>query len=117
MPATNAGAAVELDALRGAITHISAHSAAPVEGGASNELTTAPYARQAMSFGAAASKSIDSSVVPGIPVAGGESATHVGFWDALTGGTLLYWIALPSAQTDAADWTLQIDDADISITP
>lgn len=114
MPATIAGAAVQLDALRAAISHVSAHTAAPGDGG-TNEATGAPYVRQAMSFNPASAKNIDSDVVPDIPIPGGVTITHIAFWNASTAGNCLHTIALSSSKTDTEDWILRLDDVDIGL--
>lgn len=86
MPYSTAGKNAMLDAL--GITHVSAHTADPGDTGA-NEVTGGSYARQAITFGAAAAGAIDSSNQPTIPIPGGTTVTHIGFWDALTGGNFL----------------------------
>lgn len=107
MPATETGANLQLNALQDVIGFVSAHTAAPGNSGA-NEASGGVYARQAYAFPEPAASEIDETDDVDIPIPGGVTVTHVGYWDAVSGGTMLYWIALASPQTQANDWVLRV---------
>lgn len=112
MPYTNNGKNTMLDAL--GVTHVSAHTADPGETGL-NEVTGGTYARKSITFNPAASGNLDSSNVPVLDIPAGTTVTHLGYWNALSAGTLL----ASSNITDeifASAGTLTITDADLSIT-
>jgi hypothetical protein len=87
MPHTTAGCNAMLDAI--AVTHASLHSAFPGTTGA-NELSggSPAYARQAVTFGAAANKARTQSGTATFDVPAGSTLRWVGFWTAATGGSL-----------------------------
>lgn len=101
------------------ITHMSLHTAFPAT--AANEVTggTPAYARKAITFEAAAGTetpgSIDVTAAPTFDVPGGTTVASVGFWTALTAGTLMADDDVVS-ETFAAQGTYQLTDADLSIT-
>ena len=110
MPATDAGAAVQLNALRNAITHVAAY----------NGTTETSSARMPYSFPAAATKSINQTADADLPMPNAATANTLRFFTALTGGTEMYYIdlgATSSNPTPGADWTLRVDSAQINITP
>ena len=85
-----------LDSLTGvanttpAITHVSLHTGFPAT--AANEVTggTPAYARLAIAFAAAANGVADDTAVSRVfDVPGGVTVAAVGFWSAVTAGTLL----------------------------
>jgi len=87
MPYTTVAKDLMLNALIGTnpttpITHVSLHTADPLATGA-NEVVggTPPYARQAVTFPAAAGGAINASNQPVFDVPGGVTVTHVGFWN------------------------------------
>lgn len=95
------------------VTHVSAHSADPGETGI-NELTGGTYARKAITFTAAASGNLDSSNVPVIDIPAGAVVTHIGYWSASTGGTLLAVTDIPDESYTNAG-TLTVTDADLDL--
>lgn len=80
MPFTTAGKNQMLDNL--GVTHVSAHTADPGDTGA-NEVSGGSYARQSITFGAAAAGALDSSNTPVIPIPAGTTVTHLGFLDCV----------------------------------
>jgi hypothetical protein len=80
-------------------------SAAPSDTAGGTELTAGGYARQAVTFGAPSGGSprviANTAAVTFGPATGSDwpSATHFGVYTASTAGTLLYWVALPTAKT------------------
>lgn len=71
-----------------ATVYVSLHTAAPGDAGA-NELAGGSYARQAVTFGAAAAKAVANTNVLNFtcPAA---TVTHWALWDALAGGNCLH---------------------------
>lgn len=101
------------------ITHASLHTAFPAT--AANEITggSPAYARKAVTFEAAAGTeaagSLDVSNAPVFDVPGGVTVSSVGFWTALTAGTLM----ADGDVTDeafASQGQYTLNDADFSIT-
>ena len=71
--------------------YLSLHTAAPGETGA-NEVVGAGYARQAVAWGAPTNGvgTNSGTVTVPVPTSGGPFAvTHVGLWDAVSGGNFL----------------------------
>ena len=93
MPYTEAGKNLMLNALAGTnpttpITHASLHTGDPTLG---NEVSggSPAYARKAIGYGAASAGQMedDGDVVFDVPA--GTTVSYVGFYSAITGGTLL----------------------------
>ena len=122
MPYSTAAKNLMLDALRGTnpaapLTHASLHNADPGATGA-NELTggSPAYARQAITFGAAAAGSIDSSTQPVFDVPAGATVAYVGFWSAAVGGTFLGSDPVPNENfTGQGTYTLTDADLDLNL--
>jgi hypothetical protein len=96
MPYTDEGKAVMLDALALVATHAGLHTAVPSTG-SPNELSggSPAYARKAIAWGAAAAGVIDDTAVSRVfDIPAGGSVAYVGFWTALSGGTLLSYDAV-----------------------
>jgi hypothetical protein len=85
-----------LNELASNITHISLHSAFPGTGGTSELTGGSPaYARKAVTWGAAASGVLTTSVAPAaFDVPAGATVGFAGFWSAITAGTFLGSIPL-----------------------
>lgn len=112
MPYTVAGKNQMLDNL--AITHVSAHTADPTDAGL-NEVSGGSYARQSVTYTAATGGAIDSTNTPAIPIPAGTTVTHIGYWSALVGGTMLAFDVLATAETFANEGTLTISDSDLDL--
>lgn len=104
------------DGVAGAITHVSLHTADPGTTG-TNEVSggTPAYARKAIAFSAAAAGVADSSNAPAFDVPAGTTVTHIGFWDALTGGNFLGSGDITD-EAFAAQGVYTLNDADITIS-
>lgn len=126
MGVRNAAKARMLDALAGntvsgsPITHASLHTAYPASSG--NELTggSPAYARKALTFEAVAGTelagSLDVSNAPVFDVPAGSSVAAIGFWTAITAGTIMADSAagggaLKPFNVDAALVTTDVIDA------
>lgn len=71
--------------------YVSLHNGDPGLTGA-NEITGGSYVRKAGSYTAAAAKAVDSDADLewlDMPAVGSPGVTHVGYWDAVTGGNYL----------------------------
>jgi hypothetical protein len=115
MPFTNSGKNAMLDHMASIATHISAHTGAPGESGTS-EVTGGSYARQTNTWNAASAGNLDNSNTPAIPIPAATTVTHLGFWSALSAGTFYGWYELPAAEAFGSAGTLNVTDADLSIT-
>lgn len=114
MPATDEGARVALESLRGAIATVGAFTADPGAGGSvANEVSGGSYARQPMSFNAAASRNLDSLATPSIPIPAGTTVTHLGFFNP--SNAMIWRVALASPQTFSQAGDLDLSDFDISV--
>lgn len=94
---------------------VSLHTADPGETGGS-EVTGGSYARQAGSWAAASAGSIASDTTlnfTGMPV---TTITHVGVYDAVSAGNLIWSGALTASKTTASGDTFQIASGSITIT-
>lgn len=114
MAINDAAKNVMLDALAAAAVFVSAHDADPSTTGA-NELSSSPYAREAITWNAAASGTLDSLSQPMILVAGGDTVAYIGLWSAKTSG-VFYGSADVTDETFTGDGSYTVTDFDISIT-
>lgn len=115
MPYTTEGKNAMLNYLATIATHMGLHTAVPSTA-VPNEVTggSPAYARKANTYNAAAAGSLDNSNTPVFDVPGGVTITHVGFWSALTGGTL-YGYAAVTNETFGAQGTYTATDADLDL--
>lgn len=103
-----------LDHLDTLVTHVSAHTADPGATGL-NEVSGGSYARQSLTFAAAASGNLDSSNQPVIPVPAGTTITHLGLWSALSGGTFYGSVDIVD-ETFASVGQYTVNDLDVNLT-
>lgn len=115
MPYTTEGKNAMLDELAALATHIALHTAVPSTGTPNEVAGGSPaYARKANAWNAAAAGSLDNSNVPVFDVPGSTTVTHVGFWTAVSGGTLLAYAAVTN-ETFGAQGTYTVTDADLDL--
>ena len=90
----------------------------PTDAGTGTEVSGGAYARKAITFGAPSDGVAVSSADVLFPVATASwgTITHIGIYDALTGGNLLFHGVLTNSKTIAADDQLKIAAGDVSIT-
>ena len=84
-----------------AAVYVSLHTGNPGENGA-NEVTGGSYARKAVTFGAVSNKATSNTAAiefPGMPAA---TLTHVGLWDASSGGAFWWGGALATSKAVGA---------------
>jgi hypothetical protein len=121
MPFTTYGRNYMLDSLtvsRSAQTLYAAlHSAQPVEGGASNEISggSPAYARKAVSLAAASSGSRTDTADPVFDVPAGTTVSHVGYYDAASGGNLVAYADVTD-ETFGAQGTYTLTAQTLSLT-
>jgi hypothetical protein len=104
-----------LDALIVVTDYVSAHDADPGATGI-NELASGNYAREAITFSAAAAGAVDSSNQPVIGITSGDTVTHLGLWSAVTVGTFYGSADVTDEGPYGANGTYTVTDFDISIT-
>lgn len=112
MPFTAAGKNVMLNNL--GVTHVSAHTADPTDAGL-NEVSGGTYARQSITYTSASGGAIDSSNIPEVPIPASTTVTHVGYWTAATGGTMVAYDALAISETFNNVGNLTITDSDLDL--
>lgn len=95
------------------ISYISLHTADPGTDG-SNEVTGGSYARQAVTWDAAASGSKASSADITFNVPSGTTITHAGGWTASTSGTFRGGGALGTSQAFGTAGTYKIASGDLT---
>lgn len=106
------GRNVMLDHIRGLTLTISAHTADPGDNGA-NEVTGGTYARQSITYGAAAGGIIDLSNAPAIPIPSGVTVTHVGIW---SDANFVHSLPMPASETFANGGNLDVSQYQITLT-
>ena len=95
--------------------YVSLHTADPGEDG-SSECSGGSYARQAGSFTTASGGAVETDAdieFTGMPAC---TVTHVGVWDAVSGGNFLWGGALSASKTVNAGDTFKISSADLTVT-
>lgn len=120
-PSTN-GKNQMLDAVRGSITHVSLHTADPGDAGSSEVSGGSPaYARKTISSSASSGGVVTFSALPTFDVPAGITVTHLGFWTAVTGGTIKWSEELknsggtPSPQTFTTQGTLALASVTLNL--
>lgn len=109
-----------LDALRNTsfsvtTVYASLHTASPGDTGANEVSGGSPaYARKSVTFSAASAGAIDSSNAPAFDVPASTTVTHVGFWDASTGGNFLGYADVTD-EVFAGQGTYTLSDADLDL--
>ena len=99
-----------------ATVYLSLHTADPGTTGA-NEVTGGSYARQAITFNAAASKQVASSAqisFTGMPAVGSPGVQYIGFWDAASAGNFIEGGALSAAKVVNAGDTFQFPSGNVT---
>jgi hypothetical protein len=93
---------------------VSLHTADPGENG-SNEVTggSPAYARQSITWNAAANGSIDDSNAPVFDVPAGTTVSYVGFWNSA--GTAFYGYADVTNEVFAAQGTYTLTDVELDL--
>lgn len=95
--------------------YISLHTADPGDTGA-NEVSGGSYARKAITFAAPSGKSTSNNVTLEWTNMPACTVTHIGLWDAQTGGTLWWTGQLTASKTLQAGDAFRIDSGALTVT-
>jgi hypothetical protein len=99
--------------------YVSLHTANPDEDGSGAEVTTSGtgYARQAGSFSVSGNTATTTADIEyATATAGYGTVTHVGIYDAVTGGNLLAYAALTASKTITTGDVFRVPAGDLDIT-
>lgn len=99
--------------------YVGLFTASPTDANSGTEVSGGSYARQAITFGtAAASGSISNTATVTFPTATASwgTITHIGLYDAVSAGNLLYWGAVTQSKTIASGDTFSITTGNLTIT-
>jgi len=99
--------------------YLSLHTANPDEDGSGTEVSTSgtAYARTTITFTTSGNTaSNDSAVEFATATANFGTVTHVGVWDASTGGNLLCYASLSSSKTIETGDVFRVPSGDLDIT-
>lgn len=98
--------------------YLALFTAAPSDAGGGTELSGLGYARQAITFGAAASGVVSNTSTHTYTASGGSwgTVTHYGIFDAITTGNLLWHGALTTPRTIADTESLTVAAAAFTLT-
>jgi hypothetical protein len=98
--------------------YIALFTSDPTDAGTGTEVTGGGYARQPITFNAPSNGLVTNSADILFPVATASwgTVTHIGIYDASTGGNLLFHGALTTSKTISTDDQLKIAAGDITIT-
>jgi len=97
--------------------YLALYTAAPGETGGGTELSGSAYARQTVAFTTSGNTTSNNAAVE-FPTATASwgSVTHVGVFDAATGGNLMAYAPLTIAKTIDSGDVFRIPNADLDIT-
>lgn len=84
---TNTAKATALNAVAATATHLALFNGDPTDGG--TELSSASYARQALTFPTATADTVTANETPTFQLRANDSATHLAVMSALTAGNVL----------------------------
>ena len=108
------------DNLANGTPYVSLHTAAVTDAGTGAEVSGGGYARQLASFptatGDSGSVSTDADISYPTATASFGTVTHIGIWDAVTGGNLLFHSALDSSKTIDTGDIFRISSGNLTVT-
>jgi hypothetical protein len=100
--------------------YVALYTAAPSDSGGGTEVSGNGYARQSVTFSAAATPggTTDNNAAVTFTAAGGSwgTITHIGIFTAVTGGSLLWHGAMTASKTIADGDTLEFAIGNIDLT-
>lgn len=97
--------------------YVSLHTANPDEDGSGAEVSGGGYARQAGSFSVSGNTATTTADIEyATATAGYGTVTHVGIYDAVTGGNLLAYAALTASKTITTGDVMRVPAGDLDIT-
>jgi hypothetical protein len=98
--------------------YVSLHTADPTDAGSGTEVSGGSYARQAATFGAPSNGASTTTADITYPqaTAGYGTVTHIGIFDALTTGNLLYHSPLNTSKTIDTGDIFKITSGSLTVT-
>jgi hypothetical protein len=101
-----------------ATVYVSLHTADPTDAGTGTEVSGGSYARQSASFAAPSNGASATDADITFPQATGSWGTvsHIGIWDALTTGNLLYHTQLDASKTIDTGDIFKIASGSLTVT-
>jgi hypothetical protein len=101
-----------------AAVYVSLHTADPTDAGTGTEVSGGSYARQAATFGAPSNGASTTTADITYPqaTAGYGTVTHIGIFDALTTGNLLYHSPLNTSKTIDTGDIFKITSGSLTVT-
>jgi len=100
--------------------YVALYTAAPSDSGGGTEVSTGGYARQAVTFAAASSPggTTSNSGTVSFTASGADygTVTHIGIFDAVSSGNLLWHGAMTASKTIADGDTLEFSTGNIDLT-
>lgn len=100
--------------------YVALYTAAPSDSGGGTEVSGSGYARQSVTFDAASSPggTTANSAAVSFTASGGSfgTVTHIGIFDAVSGGNLLWHGAMTASKTVADGDTLEFSTGNIDLT-
>jgi hypothetical protein len=101
-----------------AAVYVSLHTADPTDAGTGTEVSGGSYARQSAKFGAPSNGSSTTTADITYPqaTAGYGTVTHIGIFDALTTGNLLYHSPLNTSKTIDTGDIFKITSGSLTVT-
>lgn len=99
--------------------YLGLHTADPTDAGTGAEVSGNGYARKAITFGASSSGTASNSAAVEFAAASGGNwgtITHIGIYDALTAGNLLFHSALTTSKTISDGDIFKVAASGIDIT-
>lgn len=98
--------------------YVALYTGDPTEAGTGPQVTGGAYVRRAITFGAPTDGAASNSAEVLFPVATANwgTVTHIGIFDALTNGNMLYYGALTNPKAIQTDDQLKVNAGDITIT-
>ena len=97
--------------------YLGLHTADPTDAGSGTEVSGGSYARQSFASTISGNAASNTSAIE-FPTATGSwgTVTHVGVWDSLTTGNLLFHGALTASKTIASGDVFRVPAGDLDIT-
>lgn len=101
-----------------ATVYVSLHTADPTDAGTGTEVSGGSYARQSATFAAPSNGASATNADVTFPQATGNwgTVTHIGIWDALTTGNLLYHTQLDASKAIDTGDIFKIASGSLTVT-
>jgi len=101
-----------------ATVYVGLYTAAPSDSGGGTEVSGGAYARQAITFSAAAAGTTNNSAVVTFPTATANwgTITHFALFDASTAGNMLMWSALTTSRVVNTNDIVKFSAGSLTVT-